>query len=227
MTGPCLAGLTIQFGRLLSPVHSLGPGRRLVLWLQGCEKATSGKPCPECISRDLWDAGDGERRQVASLAKDMAGVIEAQALSGLTVTGGEPLDQYGQLICLLDDIAAGLEGVHRPGGLDTLLFTHHTQAEVASRFALAAERFDAMVCGEYRPELPSTAPLVASSNQRLVAKPHVAERYGRLDRQPRLQALVDNDDVVLAGIPLPGDIGRIEERLRVRGVSFSSVSWKE
>lgn len=35
-------------GRLLSPVHSLGPGERVCLWTQGCSKK-----CVGCISPDL------------------------------------------------------------------------------------------------------------------------------------------------------------------------------
>jgi len=222
--------MLIGIGRILSPVQSLGPGRRLVLWLQGCSRASAGTPCKGCISRDLWPAIGGHWFETAELARAIVNRMGDEQLTGLTVTGGEPLDQYSQLVELLEEVERLREARSAPSAdetTDSLLFTFHSYDEVCERYPLVTRHFDAMVCGEYRQDMPSDRPLVASANQELVTNDRVVSLYSDMDKQPRLQVLVDGQDMVFAGIPLPGDIERVEEGLRARGVCFAQVSWKE
>jgi anaerobic ribonucleoside-triphosphate reductase activating protein len=69
-----------------------GPGMRAVLWVQGCSIN-----CTRCWNRDTHDPTLGEERNIPDLVDDL---LEDGSL-GLTVSGGEPLDQadsVGQLI---------------------------------------------------------------------------------------------------------------------------------
>ncbi|MDR1152263.1 MAG: radical SAM protein [Bifidobacteriaceae bacterium] len=219
----------IEVARTLSPVESLGPGRRVALWLQGCSLAQAGAACPGCISRDLWDSGPGELFDVSDLADLLVTVIGQGELTGLTVTGGEPLDQYAEVIGVVGEVRSRcggeLGGESGTSKLDTLLFTRYRRRVIERRFPLALTVFDAIIAGEYRRDLPSVVPLVASANQELIAGPEIADRYGRLGGQPRLQAFVSGGDVLMAGVPLPGQMEAVEEGFAERGVSFGSVSW--
>ena len=45
---------------------ALGPHKRYVLWVQGCDKR-----CKGCISPDSWDINDGYERDVQELAEEI------------------------------------------------------------------------------------------------------------------------------------------------------------
>ena len=70
--------------RLHFPVTTLGPGRRVGLWLQGCSIR-----CPGCISLDTWDPRVG-LVPIADLLERIDQL--AWEADGLTVSGGEPFD---------------------------------------------------------------------------------------------------------------------------------------
>jgi anaerobic ribonucleoside-triphosphate reductase activating protein len=216
----------LQVGHIVSPIESLGPGRRLGIWLSGCLIAMASQPCPECISRDLWDPSCGEEIKCDSFAQNMGASIIAEELTGLTVTGGEPLDQYEPLCDFIELLQARCREQNH--SLDTLLFTHHPSSLVKTDFPRAWALFDALICGKYRADLASETPLVASTNQELVIlNPAVEQHYHQVSKAPRLQAFLMDGDLIFAGIPLRGEMDRITQSLADKGVEFQSVSWKE
>src|SRR5258706_14960618 len=84
-----------------------GPGARFVVWMQGC---TLG--CPGCFNPTTHDAGGGREVDVADLAAELAATAN---IEGLTLSGGEPLQQ--------PDAAAALLAAARALGLSTLVFS--------------------------------------------------------------------------------------------------------
>lgn len=75
-----------------------GPGRRLVLWLQGCHFA-----CPECFNPEFHDPYAGLRLSCADIVELIAA---APGIEGVTLSGGEPLMQVKSLLPLLRWIKA-------------------------------------------------------------------------------------------------------------------------
>lgn len=63
-----------------------GPGRRYTIWVQGCSIH-----CPGCSNLDTWPFEGGRQMTIEEIVKDMA---QQENLDGVTITGGEPLDQY-------------------------------------------------------------------------------------------------------------------------------------
>ena len=82
-------------GRLLSPVHSLGPGERVCLWTQGCNKK-----CEGCISPDLQGT-QGTKIGNEQLSQLIIQVARKASCSGLTISGGDPFEQSVDLLELL------------------------------------------------------------------------------------------------------------------------------
>jgi anaerobic ribonucleoside-triphosphate reductase activating protein len=62
-----------------------GPGRRYTIWVQGCSIRCNG-----CHNVDTWDPAGGFDKSVDDLIKDIQAI---EGLDGVTITGGEPLDQ--------------------------------------------------------------------------------------------------------------------------------------
>jgi anaerobic ribonucleoside-triphosphate reductase activating protein len=133
-----------------------GPGARYALWLQGCSIR-----CPGCCNPQLFEASGGTLVSPSRLVSEMASVRDD--IEGLTLLGGEPMDQAEALLPLLH----GARGL----GLSVLLFSGFTldelraRPEPAVRDALAA--VDVLVDGRYDASRPETERLWAgSANQR-------------------------------------------------------------
>jgi organic radical activating enzyme len=87
----------LQIDRILYPVQSLGPGKRIVIWTIGCYKR-----CPNCASPELWKFDKKKDISVKQILKLVASIDEQ--VDGITITGGEPFCQIEELSILLDEI---------------------------------------------------------------------------------------------------------------------------
>lgn len=208
----------LQVSRLLAPVTSLGPGRRVALWVQGCTLACAG-----CASQDTWDPLGGRSVTVPDLVDRLAAAFGSDpSLSGLTLTGGEPLQQATVLAQVVRAFRRQLDRE-----VDVLLFTGY-QLSVARRLGpeLLAEA-DAVVAGRYDARAGYGGPLVGSANQQLVLRTDLGRRrWAGVEPSPHLQIMVTEADLVLAGIPRPGDLERFREVLADKGVQMERVSWQ-
>jgi len=163
-----------------------GPGTRFVIWLQGC---TLG--CTGCFNPATHAAG-GEPVPVADL------LARIGAVDGLTLSGGEPLEQ--------PEAALALVRGARARGLSTLVFSGFTLEENRTRPLgpeLLAE-LDVLIDGRYVARERHAAGLRGSANQRiqlLTARHTLAE----VEATPVAEVRIDpGGAVVLTGVaPLP------------------------
>ena len=94
----------ISLGRMYYPVKSLGPGNRVGIWLNGCNRR-----CVGCISPELQIYDSSKEVTVNELMK-MIQRIEAP-IDGFTISGGEPFlnpealnEMVQSLMSICDDI---------------------------------------------------------------------------------------------------------------------------
>lgn len=73
-----------------------GPGNRLVLFIQGCNRH-----CEGCHNKETWDKTQGKRIHIDDLVIDVLHKLNKYTRN-LTVSGGEPLDQTNQVIDFLN-----------------------------------------------------------------------------------------------------------------------------
>jgi anaerobic ribonucleoside-triphosphate reductase activating protein len=192
------------------PVRTLGFGRRIGLWSQGCSIQ-----CPGCISRDTWETNKSSAIEVLDLVESLNPWL-AKA-DGVTISGGEPLDQseaIGELIPLLRTRCRG----------DILLFSGHLHETIFTHFNDIASQVDVLISEPYDPGAGATLELRGSDNQRVFLLSELARaRYpANLDRQPRslhrkLDVVVDGKSAWIAGIPNGGDMSRVRRMLAKRG----------
>lgn len=221
---------SIRLSRVHFPVTALGPGTRLGIWVQGC---TLG--CPGCMSRDTWDAAGGRSVPISEVAT-LWRAARDQGATGVTVSGGEPAEQAGELAVLLGQIRCRDEelAADRPGAwppLDILVFSGLDETPFRARCAGLAGCADAAVLGPFDITRPTDLVWRGSGNQRLVPlTPLGAERYGPyLDAttdSPAMQFVVDADRIWTIGVPRIGDLPALERRLRAHGITAGGVSWR-
>ena len=127
-----------------------GPGVRMVVFFQGCERACPGGFNPETHSF--------EPRELLSVDEIMAHLPTAP-VDGITVSGGEPFMQAGGLCSLLAEA--------RRRGLSTAVYTGFRMEELAGAARSCLALIDVLVDGAFE-EGKGERTLLArgSSNQR-------------------------------------------------------------
>ena len=220
------------------PLTTLGPGTRLGIWLQGCALA-----CPGCMSRHTWDPAGGSRVAVSELLGLWRRAM-GEGAAGLTVSGGEPLDQPAGLAALLrgaDRLRRAVSAPRAADGLpaDLLVYTGYEDGELTAEQRAALGTADAVVTGRFRVSEPTDLVWRGSANQRLLPLTELGRaRYGpHLDRtrvpgESGLQVVVDRRapdgtwPLRWYGIPRRGELKRWEKEGVRHGMPLSSPSWR-
>ncbi|WP_406485795.1 4Fe-4S single cluster domain-containing protein [Streptomyces phaeochromogenes] len=222
-----LTGPVLRVSQVLGPITALGPGRRLGVWVQGCPLACAG-----CMSRHTWDPRGGQDVTVERLVRHWCRGLD-DGYAGLTVSGGEPLEQPGPLGALLTAADRVRREAGREDDADLLVYTGWEEAEIAAspEAGAALDRADAVITGRYRAGEPTGLVWRGSANQRLVPRtPLGHRRYApHLDRRserPDLQLRVTDEAVHIVGVPRPGELGSLERDLAERGVTFRGNTWR-
>lgn len=213
--------MKVWLNRVHFPVTALGPGRRLGIWLQGCSLA-----CPGCVSRDTWTpTGRHETSVEALLAR--CETLAPGEIDGVTISGGEPFEQPEALAALLRGLAARRAEQARP--MDLLVYSGLRLATLQRRHAPILALADAVIS---EPFVSARAPgdgLRGSSNQLITPLSALgAARYGGTADAPgrRMQVAIDEEAIWFIGIPGPGDMARLEDAARRRGLELESCSWR-
>lgn len=68
--------------------HLYGPGKRLLVYLKGCSIH-----CEGCVNSHLWSFDGG----IKISAEEIISICKKENVEGITLHGGEPLDQAGEL----------------------------------------------------------------------------------------------------------------------------------
>jgi len=168
----------------------------------------------------MWPADPGTQVPVSEVVNWLAGI---DRLDGVTISGGEPLDQPDEILALVQ----GIRGLNR-ANLDILLFTGRRWQAVERAFPSVIALVDAVVAGPYEPGRPTDHPLMGSANQELVAvSPLGGERYADASSGRTLQGSLGADGRLhLVGIPQAGDLDRLEAAAARHGLRLADPTWR-
>jgi len=146
-----------------------GPGQRACLWLQGCSIRCSG-----CMVPHTWDRNKGKQIDTVELIDK---ILSSDDIEGLTVLGGEPMEQAEALLPLLQAVKAR--------GLSLMLFSGFTKEFLLTQGNTFQQAIlplcDIFIDGPYIKELTDfSRPWVGSSNQQIYFH---SSRYQYLEQQ--------------------------------------------
>lgn len=191
------------------PVTTLGPGKRVGIWFQGCSIRCTG-----CISRDTWTFRQGETTVDSLLESIKPWLDEAE---GISVSGGEPFDQEDALFELLTRVRTSSRG-------DILVYSGYPWSHLVSRLGRFEDLIDALISEPYLEGAPQTFALRGSDNQIIhFLTPLGESRFKAYDRKREacdncLDLMVDPDGSIwMAGIPRRGDLANLAILLRESG----------
>lgn len=198
----------------------LGPGRRAIIWVQGCPRR-----CPGCITPHM-QRFDIEREFIT--AADLAQrVLVQMPLEGVTFVGGEPFSHALQLSQLVNIIRQSVN-------LSVVTYSGHTLAQIEAAQkeewqALLAVT-DLLIDGEYIEEQACDLIWRGSANQQLhfltaryqPLAPVVVNARGRL-----LEFSINQwGQLQVIGIPAPDFFDDLSERLHEEGVDLTMIQQK-
>jgi anaerobic ribonucleoside-triphosphate reductase activating protein len=216
---------TLQLNKAHWPVSVLGPGRRIGLWVQGCTIR-----CRGCVSQDTWEADPAKTIAVSDLVA-WCKRVAAEGFDGVTISGGEPFEQPGGLLALLEALTTWRASESLD--FDILCYSGYPLKTLERKHANVLALLDAVVPEPYVDNLPIGHIWRGSRNQPLVP---LSER-GRVHfaayveapadtNGKRMQVAVEGGRVWMIGIPERGDMARVEALCASRGLTLEKVSWR-
>ena len=185
----------MQVDRILYPITSLGPGERLVILTIGCSKH-----CKNCTNPELWEGNPAKDINVTELVNMIKQTTQNHVIDGVTLTGGDPLEQITELnemLPLLKDISD-----------DVLIYTGYTLNE--AKEALSQSEWENMskytsvlIDGPYIDELnDNKCVLRGSTNQNIIyfdeTKRKLYSDY--LSKERTVQNIYYNQKIISVGI---------------------------
>ncbi len=188
----------------------LGPGRRTVVWVQGCKLQ-----CRGCIAPEIWSHKGGRLVRPEDLFEQILEVCRDD--EGLTVSGGEPTEQPAAVARLLE--------ASKRRGWNTWVYTGRRLEDLLDEGAdmlrlLAAT--DVLVDGPFEWEAATPVAFKGSSNQRiLILSDAISEDRASGVRGSRLEIRLGmQGDVVVVGIPPRGTLESLRSGLARRGLAL-------
>lgn len=138
-----------------------GPGCRFVIWVQGCSIR-----CRGCWNKEMWSFENKTILSVQELLRKMKS--EINYIEGITLLGGEPLDQFAEVLELLVEC--------RKLGLSTMLFTGYEMIEIIEkRMSAIKDLTDILITGRYdETKRTLNHQWIGSTNQEIH---YITERY--------------------------------------------------
>jgi anaerobic ribonucleoside-triphosphate reductase activating protein len=168
--------------------RSNGPGKRAVIWVQGCSLG-----CANCFNPKTHPHTGGFRINVDELARKV--IHESGNLEGLTISGGEPLQQIKPLINFLRQIKTETN-------FSVIVFTGFTLSEIMlfPEAVPLLQNIDVLIAGRYEKSGRIAKHLIGSSNKIFH---FYSDRYTPEDflQVPDAEILIDIDGKIgLSGI---------------------------
>ena len=172
-------------GYCLSKVN--GPGNRFVLWTQGCSKG-----CSECFNPETWSTNIYKELSPTQIFE----LIKNFEVDGVTISGGDPLEQEDELLELL----MLLSSMRLRKGV--ILFSGFTRAEISSNFIReqCLKYIDVLIDGRYEKNLKIDFSLRGSSNQEFYSfSDKISSDELSFDQEIEISSL--EGDIMMTGFP--------------------------
>jgi anaerobic ribonucleoside-triphosphate reductase activating protein len=201
----------LDFAGYAFPVEGLGPGRRVAIWLRGCDRHCAG-----CISPELWEPG--EPTPPAEIAGILAPLLPQS--DGLTVSGGEPFYQAEALTALIELLRGHAD-------VEVMVYTGFLLEELAAQGGATAgllESIDILIDGPFEESAPNTLRWRGSDNQRVHLLTERAQRHAEAANSPMAEPrplqvqMIGLTRYRIIGIPRRGDMAAYRAAMAARGL---------
>jgi len=169
--------------------HIYGPGKRFVVWFQGCSLACNG-----CWNQEMWSFKDNILMSREDLLNQ---ILNTRDIQGVTFLGGEPLHQADNLWWLIDQIRANSD-------LTIFLYTGYEEDELVKLDQLSSihELCDMVAIGRYQSSKRNINQQWVGSDNQIIMYPEnsrEAKGHGSLNQVELI--ISDTGGINILGFP--------------------------
>lgn len=185
----------LNVAEICPATHTLGPGQRFVIWVQGC-----CFNCRGCLSPEWIPQHPATLIQPQKLAEL---ILSIPGTEGLTVSGGEPMLQATALSELFTHL-------RKQRDLSIICFTGFTltqlQAKPEFKNTQILSLIDVLIDGPYIPQLNDNQGWRGSSNQTIhfLTDRHLAEADLFNQRKRDVEIHLREQSALMVGVPPQG-----------------------
>ena len=197
-----------RLNKIQYPIYNLGEGKRIGIWVQGCNLA-----CKGCVNKTLWSNKGGKNISVIDVFNWV--VLIQNDFDGITISGGEPFLQYEQLISFLHLVKTKTD-------LNVHCFSGYYLNELEENFPdkLFLKYIDTLVDGRYIEEQHEETNIKGSSNQTFY---RIIDGVAKKNPNPivskKWSVNISNDNRInMAGIPKKNELRNLCNELAEVGI---------
>ena len=178
--------LSIRLADTLSSSEIYGPGKRFVIWVQGCSLGCSG-----CWNKDFWSDEGGVFVDVEKLLSE---ILVTEDIEGITILGGEPLEQPEAIKKLIKNV--------KKNDLTVMLYTGFEESELNDIQLECVNLSDIAIMGRYVSALRDiNLRWRGSSNQKIKI---ISETYRNINiiEQEEVEITISKEgEITMSGYP--------------------------
>lgn len=183
--------MDIYIDRMIFPVMTLGPGKRLAIWVSGCTRH-----CIGCANPELWERSAKQRVPVQTFINILLKTINVSEIDGITLSGGEPFEQAMALTEMLDMLRIDT---------DICIYSGYRLDEIQANADMSKllKYADVLIDGPYCPDLnDGHLTLRGSSNQTIhYMNQKAKKRYTTYLQNGRfVQNFIYDNNIISVGI---------------------------
>ncbi len=179
----------LNIGHIVEVTQANGPGKRFGIWVQGCSIC-----CKGCWNRELWSFRANHIVRVDRLVEYV--LQYSEVIEGITISGGEPLDQARALKNLV-------EMLRKKSHLTVMLYTGYYKDQIPDEWGRRLfQMVDIVVSGPYIQEERDLFLLWrGSKNQKLIF--HNARYRKQYEEQGEnvVEIHIDEKEIKVLGFP--------------------------
>ena len=184
--------MLLNIAEICAESKTLGPGKRFIIWVQGC-----CFNCQGCISPDWIPQTKANIVDPFKLADH---IISLPDIDGITISGGEPMLQGEALAKLLTYI-------RQKKDLSVISYTCFTLSQLQTKkdnnINLFLSLIDVLIDGQYMAELNDNQGWRGSSNQKIhfLTNRHLKEIELFTQRKRDVEVHIRDESALMVGVP--------------------------
>jgi len=174
------------------PVNVLGPGKRIVVWTQGCSIR-----CKGCMSEHTWKFDKTKKVNIKEFVKLL---MKFNSFS-ITISGGEPFEQ--------ENFYFFLKELRENGFRDILVYSGYKYEYIKKNFKNCLYLIDVLISEPFELGNESNKIYKGSENQKaIIFNKSIFPKYEKFLTKKKEKKLQIFEDLIV-GIPYQKDIERI------------------
>lgn len=182
--------MSLELASVIPISEANGPGPHFTIWVQGCPLK-----CQGCFNPQTHDPDGGYSRTISSLVQEIKVYWKQKKIRGVTVTGGEPVQQINSVTNLLKEIKS-------IGEIGTIVLTGYNQNELqsVSGFDRLRQYTDVFISGRFLHEKKLQKGIRGSTNKEILIYSTFYQK-DEFDLIPPLEVITHSDgSISITGI---------------------------